>query len=233
MKWSRDKIIREILRRESAGLPLTAGGGSGVENKMYQAATRIFGSWRHAVATAGVSAGLVTPQERWHPTRILKSIQSLSRRRKPSHFAELEKRHAGLVRAARRIFGTWHKAVIAAGIDPAVFHLVRPWSRERVIEGVLKRALNNESLDLARVPRSLIQAAVRVFGDWRAAVDAAGLDPDQYTGVVSANRTAAIETGMDPSQMRSASLESGFKAPTTDQWAFDAVGRRCREPGEF
>ena len=42
-----------ILRPESAGLPLTPGGHGGVGSPLYQAASRIFGSWRNAVVAAG------------------------------------------------------------------------------------------------------------------------------------------------------------------------------------
>ncbi|MGB2985970.1 MAG: hypothetical protein WBE26_08810 [Phycisphaerae bacterium] len=52
-KWTREKIIREILRREAAGLPLSLGGSKrGVESNLYQAGSRVFGSWGNAVKAA-------------------------------------------------------------------------------------------------------------------------------------------------------------------------------------
>jgi hypothetical protein len=76
--------------------------------------------------------------------------------------------------------------VIAAGVDPLKFRQVVPWTRERIIEAVLTRALKNEPLSSCTVrPKSLAEAAVRVFGSWGSALTAAGLDAKQYTGRVS------------------------------------------------
>ena len=54
-KWTRERIIRDILRREAAGLPLNLGGKQAVESALYQAGSRVFGSWRNAVMAAGIS----------------------------------------------------------------------------------------------------------------------------------------------------------------------------------
>ena len=55
-----------------------------------------------------------------------------------------------------------------------------PWTRERIIEAILTRVLNCEPLGSRTVkPRSLAEAATRVFGSWRAALAAAGVDPEQ------------------------------------------------------
>jgi hypothetical protein len=180
-KWTREQIIREILRRESTGLPLTPGGEQGVEFALYQAAARIFGSWRYAVQAAGITSGQVGGQVRWSPARILGIIRALSNRRQPLSAAEIQLRHGDLVSAARRIFGSWPKAVIAAGVDPAKLSRVVPWTRERVIEAILTRALRNEPLRTRTVkPRSLVVAGQRIFGCWGAALDASGVDPKHY-----------------------------------------------------
>ena len=90
---------------------------------------------------------------------------------------QMERRYHNIVSAARRHFGSWNKAVLAAGVKPTKLLRVIPWNEERVIEAILTRALRNESL-AARVvePRSLVEAGHRFFGGWAAAVTAAGLD---------------------------------------------------------
>ena len=45
VKWTREQIIREILRREVAGLSLTAGKKAGVDSTLYQAAAREAWDW--------------------------------------------------------------------------------------------------------------------------------------------------------------------------------------------
>lgn len=183
MKWTREQIIRQILRRESAGRPLSTGGVDGVEHTLYQAGSRIFGSWRNAVKAAGIHPDRALAHDRWPPSRILAMIRTLARRRRAIRKAELRHRYDCLVAAARRTFGSWPKAIIAAGVDPAKFLHAVPWTRERIIETVLTRALKNEPLASGRVhPKSLVEAANRIFGNWSQALAAAGLDPQRYVG---------------------------------------------------
>ena len=180
-KWTREKIIREILRREAAGLPLFLGASrERVESKLYQAGSRVFGSWGNAVKAAGIAPERAKARDHWPPSKILAKIRSLSRRQQPPRPGELKRRHGYLMQAARRCFGSWSKAVVAAGVDPEKLKRVMPWTQERVIEAILTRALNCEPLGSRTVkPRSLAEAAARVFGSWQAALAAAGIDPEQ------------------------------------------------------
>jgi hypothetical protein len=176
-RWTRERIIRDILEREAQGRALTAG-GKGIDHQLYSAARRIFGSWRNAILAAGIPPERVLTWERWSPAKILAQIRLISRRRRPLSTDQVERRYHNLVSAARRHFGSWTKAVLAAGVDPTKLQRVVPWTRERVIEAILMRALRNEPL-VARLvePRSLVEAGQRFLGSWPAAVVAAGLDP--------------------------------------------------------
>lgn len=181
MKWTHEKIIREILRRESTGLPLNRCREQGVDNGLYAAGARVFGSWPNAVRAAGIAPSRAHAAEKWPPGKIQTTIRTLSARRRPLRPGELQERYSHLIRAAQRYFGSWSKAVIAAGVDPSKLIRAGPWTRDRVIEAILKRALNNEPLGSRLVqPRSLVDAAVSIFGTWEGALAAAGLDPKQY-----------------------------------------------------
>ena len=175
--WTRENIIRQLLEREAKGLPLTVG-GPGIDKAMYSAARRIFGSWRNAIQAAGIAPQEVLTWERWSPAKILVMIRHLARRDRPLTTQQMEKRHHNVVTAARRHFGSWSKAVLAAGVDPSKLQRVVPWTPERVIEAILTRALRNESLAARLVePRSLMEAGHRFFSSWHGAIQAAGLDP--------------------------------------------------------
>jgi DNA-binding protein H-NS len=176
-KWTRERIIRHLVEREAKGLPLTVG-GEGVDSLLYEAARRTFGSWRNAVQAAGIAPERVLTWERWSPAKIFLIVRRLAQRDRPLSVAQIERRYSGMVSAARRLFGSWTKAVLAAGVTPTRLRRVVPWNKERVIETILTRALRNESL-VARFiePRSLVCAGQRHFGNWAAAVTAAGLDP--------------------------------------------------------
>lgn len=174
--WTRETIIRHLLERQANKLPLTVG-GQGVGTSLYGAARRIFGSWRNALQAAGIAPQQVLTWERWSPAQILVMIRHLARRGCPLTTYQIERRYHNLVSAARRHFGSWTKAVLAAGVEPTKLQRVVPWNPDRVIEAILTRALRNESLAARGVePRSLLEAGQRFFGDWPAAVSAAGLD---------------------------------------------------------
>ena len=176
-KWTREEIIRRILDLDAKGYPLTVG-KPGVSPALYQAGSRIFGSWRNALQAAGLSPDRGSRAERWPPAKILMVIRNLSRRRRPLRKKELEERFGSLVSAARRIFGSWSKAILASGVDPAKLRRVVPWTRERVLETLLTRALRNQPVSARLMePRSIVEAGRRFFGSWSATLEAAGLDP--------------------------------------------------------
>lgn len=176
--WTRERIIRDIVRRDAEGLPLSLSiNKHGIEPIMYQAASRIFGSWKNAVVAAGLPVSRARAQIEWTPARIRKVIRSLSNRKQPLSTRELTDRYGHFLTAARRYFGSWSKAVIASGIDPQRMRRTPAWSKERVIEGILTLALRNESLQRRFVqPRAFVEAGTRLFGSWKAALAAAGVE---------------------------------------------------------
>lgn len=181
LRWTRQEIIRSILRREAAGLQLSLGGEAPVDQALYQAASRVFGTWRNAVMAAGISPEKARSHESWRPARILAEIRALARRRRPLRPNELKREHGSLMRAARSFYGSWAAAIIAAGADPVRLRTFPPWTKDRIIEAILTRALRNESLRSHSVrPKSLASAGIRIFGSWAQALAAAGLDPRRY-----------------------------------------------------
>lgn len=171
-KWTRERVIREILARESTGQKLSNSRRNGVDSKLYQAGSRVFGSWRNALLAAGISPAWVRLTDRWPPEKIVATIRSLAQK------GRLNQRHDNLLKAAQRRFGSWTKAVAAAGIDPTRIRRSPRWTREEIIEGILARALDNAPLASKKVrPRSLSDAGAKIFGSWRAALAAAGVKP--------------------------------------------------------
>lgn len=179
-KWTRKRIIEAILQRERDRLPLNLGSDR-LDTALYQAGSRIFGSWTNALEAAGVSPDRIFAGKQWPPAQIIRAIRTFDRRKRPPSVTQLEARHSALVAAARRTFGSWSKAVIAAGCDPTRFQRVLPWTPERIVEAILVRAIKSEPLGSHTTrPRSLVDAAQRVFGSWIAAKEAAGIDTESH-----------------------------------------------------
>lgn len=226
-KWPRERIIREILRREVSGLSLDLGVADPVQSSLYQAASRVFGSWRNAVMAAGISPEKARVHDPWPPGRILASIKSLARRKRPLQPAELKRRYHPLVAAARRHFGSWPKAVVAAGIEPEKLKRVVPWTKERIIEAILTRVLNCEPLGSRTIkPRSLAEAGARVFGSWPAALAAAGIDPEQALG-----REHGVGCASDgESTVQHEQTDAGVRVKNIDAASSGALDTACSTP---
>lgn len=226
--WTRERIIRHLLEREAQGLPLSVGGEGveGVDRLMYAAARRIFGSWRHTLQAAGIAPARVLTWERWSPARILVMIRHLARRARPLTTDQMERRYGNLVSTARRHFGSWSKAVVAAGVEPTKLQRVVPWNQERILEAILTRALRNQTLARQHVePRSLVDASQRLFGSWDAAVTAAGLDPKMI--VPPPRRAGRLRAEKTPAP-RPASLHA-HRQPWTKEMVVAAIQARLAE----
>lgn len=229
-KWTRERIIRDILRRESEQLPLTsASSESGVDHAMYQAASRIFGSWKNAVIAAGLPASQSRASTEWTPARIKKLIRSLARRKRPLAVRELKDRYGHFVAAARRHFGSWSKAVVAAGIDPQRMKREPSWSRERVIEEILTRTLRNETLQRQLIqPRSLAEAGTRIFGSWKAALTAAGVEITGLTEGIATPPMSPI-TQANPGVIVQMGMKSAEKHRPQTPWSDSQILTAIKE----
>ena len=223
-KWSRDSILRWILERDSQGKPIRAKDALAYNSYMYREAMRSFGSWTGAVAAAGINLPARQGARTWSPKKVIRGIQRASVKPESLCYKNMMIRRRSLLEAAKKHFGSWRKALIAAGVDPESVRLTRTWDRESVIEAILDRAVKDEPLAVTKVsPSSLAQWGIRIFGSWAEALRAAGLDPDQYVYVRSprhATRKEAQTEVVDP-------------PPAKQRWSRDRVAselrRRVRE----
>lgn len=115
----------------------------------------------------------------WTNERVLGELRVLARRgQHMSQSALLHDGHTRLVSAATKIFGSFARARELAGIhitkhkSPAQ-HV---WDADAVVAAIRARHEEGEPIAVTKCPRSLVSAANRIFGGWRAAVEAAGLD---------------------------------------------------------
>lgn len=118
----------------------------------------------------------------WTRSSIAEEIKRLHKAGAELNYAAAEKQHLNLVRAATWHFGTWQRAVEAAGIDYKNLLKYQRWDRKRIIERI--HELYNAGAELhwravsTRVDPALAAAALRPqnFSSWREAIVAAGLD---------------------------------------------------------
>ena len=85
-----------------------------------------------------------------------------------------------LANAAVRCFGSWGKALAAAGIDAEVVAHRRMWAEDRVIRRIRQLAHDGIPLNYASMQQKdfgVVQAAQKRFGRWDNALRSAGFDP--------------------------------------------------------
>jgi len=182
IRWSKDQIALEILGLHALQQPLSYGEVEKNHLRLLRAATRYFGSWKNAIEYAGLDYDQIRRYQVWTRDRIVEQIQKYHHE---GH--DLSWRHvstsldpamaAAAIRAHR--FGSWEKALEAAGLDYAEIRRHRAWDAERVLQELRHRHAAEESLrvsDVSEEAPALVAAARRHFDGWYDAVIAAGLD---------------------------------------------------------
>lgn len=191
--WSKAAIVAELRRRRKLGLPLSGLAVSREDPGLYHAAKRYFGSggYDKALRKIGLSSMAIFASRIWTGEKVLKEIHLLFRARSPLYAYYLSKNgYASLVSGAVKWFGSWRKAIESAGFDYEKVRAVRHdyWNPNLIIREI--KRLNNSGIRLSsktvQLTRSdLFGAAVKHFGSWSQAVEAAGINYLDHTLVWS------------------------------------------------
>ena len=173
-KWNRRRVIEALQAYGGAGhLPCNRE----IPNPVRMAAFVFFGTWHKALIAAGLASPESRPATRTKRTKaqILAEIRRQSSPGLPMKITH----NLAFATAARKRFGSWHGALLAAGVDPVPWRL---WSPERVLEEV--RAWHDRGARVESGRREyyrLVTAARARFGSWRTALISAGVrHPDEY-----------------------------------------------------
>ena len=182
--WSVDAIVTELRRIHREGRvrmtanALIAAGHTGLASAIH----KYVGSFDRARRLAKIPApGRLEPDEieHWDEERIVAEILDRHRDDEPLAYKQTPTK---LIDAAVYYFGTWKAAIEVAGLDyDEIRRSNAPWSRERIIEALQEAARSKRrgvGSDGAASPAVWL-AARRTFGTVRAALDAAGIEPEQ------------------------------------------------------
>lgn len=182
--WDRRRVVREFkaLRRSDQGLWKRA--VRQTQPYLERAAIKHFGSYERAAKASGIPTRLLRPPpyRTWSPDRVTFELHELYRRDpkllKPARIGIDNPR---LVRACRRRFGTYAKALKAAGISYARVARITlpPLSTQQITKQITQHFEHGVDIRYAAMYRRsarLVDAARRRFGSYAAAVEAAGID---------------------------------------------------------
>ena len=164
--WTRARVLEQIQAEFPA-----KGTGVWCEGGLSQAIYHYFPTRAAALEAAGFRSP--TPQrKRWSPEIIIEALQCRADR---NAWKGVSKKNQPLYQAAIRHFGSWSKALDAAGFGK------KTWTKALVIEVILERYRLNQPLKKVKVEDSeLLSACRRLFGGWQKALRAAGLDQLAY-----------------------------------------------------
>lgn len=181
-RWTKESIIQDIQQLSQQGVDLSYSNVSVHYLPLMRAATRYYGSWAEAIKAAGLDYSRIRKYRRWNRQRIIERIRELYEQGEDLSWRNVMTRLDPQLAAAAtkpKHFGSWRKAIEAAGISYQEVCRYHRWDEQTIIrrvrelyeQGVPLNAKNIEEHDI-----SLITAARRYFSSWDKALQAAGLD---------------------------------------------------------
>lgn len=182
--WSKTSIVQEIRRRKKVGLSIRGGEVAVDDGGLYTATMRHFGEngWSKARVSAGFKSTDSSPLKKWDRTTVCKEIKRLSKLGVPLHvFALVKSEFSYILGAGRKVFGSWKKAINAAGLNYSKIRKVciGYWTKPRIIKHIKileKKGIRlNHKTIREKGHGALLGAAITRFGCWSNAVEAAGI----------------------------------------------------------
>lgn len=170
IEWSLERVVNELRQLHAGGETITyaalraAGFGA-----LVHAAERYVGSFSRAVRLAGIEPW----SPRWTRSRVLAEIRRLHREGASLSSGGMRSGGlSGLVAAARKHFGSWPAAVVAAGVPRFKRGEWKTWKqmRDRLRELHARGVRMSTSTLEAEGYASLVAAASRAAGGWNRAL---------------------------------------------------------------
>ena len=215
--WTKPKLVAAIKRlyREGADLSPTAVQRSNSALFSSARSRSHFGSWGAAIEAAGLNYGdFKRIKQRWTRDDILSSLRQLHDEGEDLLDPEFKTRHRSLYLAAcaHRYFGSWQRAIKAAGLDHDKMRESRVWTKNRILRTIEQLAHEGKPLGWAYIEQhepGIYRAARRKenFGSWAGALRAAGVEHRPM-------RAAPVPTHAAPT-MRMSGAESDAPAIET------------------
>src|SRR3982750_2071782 len=187
MIWDKPEILRAIKKLHKQGKDLSYNAMTRKSQPLVSAAAYHFGSYRAAVEKAGIDYATVIRRPRWTRPMIIGLIKTAKRKGEDLHWSAVTKRRDDLGRAAfaslqPRLFGSWDRALHAAGLDADEVNRYRKWNKDTIVFELRSRSKEHQPLNSGAMQRDdpgLHAAAVRHFTTYDEALRAAKLDPEK------------------------------------------------------
>lgn len=195
----REEVIRQVVQRDVEHRSLGEEQVLQESPELHAAACEHFGTWHTALNYAGINLRRVITDHKYTEEDVLRTIRYLCCNGYNLTANHNIRRDRRLYEAARKHFGTWRRALCAAGINMQYVNLPvnpRRFTRPKIIEAIQQRQQAGLSLSWTTVcmeNRALANAAKNSFRSWRLALVAAGLRSEENPPVPAPQRPPVTE----------------------------------------
>jgi len=182
------EALNAIVKRWEHNLPLDLSTlKKSKDSVLLYGAIRMFGSWRKAIEAAGLDYNLISKNPLKYPTRksLLQEIQRRQKAKLPLNTKALDQSDCTLCIMGRKFFGSWRKAIEAAGIcyEDVAGSSAPPRkypTHEAAIAEIQRRHKAGLPLNVKAIARgggnvTLYRTGCEYFGSWKKAINAAGI----------------------------------------------------------
>ncbi len=187
--WTKEKLIVEIKKLHREGVDLSPTSIQRTHSALFSSArsSSHFGSWRTAMEAAGFDYdNFKRVKQRWTREEILSRIREMNAQGHDLLDPRFKTRNRSLYLAAcaHRYFGSWRRAVEAAGLDHEQMREGRVWTQGRILRTIQELSAQGKPLGWAYIEEhepGIYRAARRKenFGSWAGALQAAGVGNGQ------------------------------------------------------
>jgi hypothetical protein len=180
-KWTREMVVQQILELHAERQPLCCSAVWKRFPALVSAAGRLYGRWNSALKSAGINPGDHAKRWTMHPQECKDLIRQLHLKGEALNYECVKRRQPVLHWSSIKHWGSWDKALHCAGLAPEKIRRKRkPWSPTEIIEWIQNHHRQGLALNAYAIPCSTIMRSGRFFfGNWDAALTAAGLDPQR------------------------------------------------------
>ncbi len=185
MIWTKERIIAELKRLDKKGVDISYNKLAKKHQALVSAAAYHFRSYRNAIEKAGLDYAEVTRRPRWSKQSVVALIKSSKKKNLDLNWASVTKRRDDLGKAAfaaiqGRLFGSWEKALAAAGILASEVSRYRKWNKDTIVAEIKTYSSKGKDLNSGAIQKhnpGLHAAALRYYGSYDNALKAAKLNP--------------------------------------------------------
>src|SRR3954464_2364891 len=152
LSWDKPEILQTLKKLHKDGRDLSYTQLAKKMQPLVSAAAYHFGSYRGAVDKAGIAYSEIVRRPRWTKQQIIQLIKQARRAGEDLHWSAVTKRGDELGRAAfaslqKRLFGSWDRALHAAGLDADDISQYRKWGKDAIAFELKGRHRDHEPLN--------------------------------------------------------------------------------------